>query len=159
MQIRKATTADAATLSALNADVQRVHAQALPHLFKQPEDSTFALPFMQEALSDPLNHFFIANHQGEDTGYVYARIVTRPENPFMYAWQYIYIEQISVKPAYQKLGGGRRLIAAVSALAREQGIATIALDTWAFNAQAISFFKKQGFVTFNQRMWLTGQPG
>jgi hypothetical protein len=33
----------------------------------------------------------------------------------------------------------------------------IALDTWAFNEGAISFFKKQGFVTFNQRMWLVGQ--
>ena len=41
VNVRRATAADAATISALNADVQAVHAAALPWLFKTPSAETF----------------------------------------------------------------------------------------------------------------------
>ena len=41
VNVRRATVADAATISALNADVQAVHAAALPWLFKTPSVDTF----------------------------------------------------------------------------------------------------------------------
>jgi ribosomal protein S18 acetylase RimI-like enzyme len=112
---------------------------------------------MREQLSDSCNYFFIVNLDGEDIGYIFARVEDRPENPYTHAWHYVYIDQISVKPAYQKMGCGKRLIEEVVRLAKEVGADWIALDTWAFNEGAISFFKKQGFVTFNQRMWLVDQ--
>jgi ribosomal protein S18 acetylase RimI-like enzyme len=155
MEIRKATTADAATLSALNVVVQKIHADAQPHIFKQPADDTFAVAYMLEQLADPASHFFMATLNGEDIGYILARIVKRPENPFMVARQYLYIDQIAVKPAHQRTGCGQRLLAEVLALAAENEIDTIALDVWSFNQQAQSFFKKQGFTLFNERMWLT----
>jgi ribosomal protein S18 acetylase RimI-like enzyme len=154
MEIRKATSKDAASLSALSVDVQKIHADAQPHIFKQPADDTFAVAYMLEQLADPASHFFIATLNGEDIGYILARIVTRPENPFVYGWQYLYIDQISVKPAYQRTGCGRRLLAEVLVLAAENDIDTIALDVWSFNQQAQSFFKKQGFTPFNERLWL-----
>ncbi|MCA9921676.1 MAG: GNAT family N-acetyltransferase [Anaerolineales bacterium] len=154
MNIRKATIDDAQTLSALNVDVQRIHANALPHIFKQPESANFALEVMTERLSEPSNHFFIAQIDGEAVGYIFARVVERPENPFMFAWTYIYIDQISVKPMHQKRGIGKLLIDEVLVLANAKGIETVALDTWTFNNQALSFFKKQGFVPFNERLWL-----
>ena len=156
MEIRRATRDDALSLSVLNVYVQIVHANALPHLFKQPSSDSFALQFMLERLDDPLNYFFIANLDGEDIGYIYARITERPENPFMHAWKYLYIDQISIKPDYQRLGYGVQLLEAVRQVANDAGIEIIALDTWSFNEQAGSFFKKQGFVPFNQRMWRIG---
>jgi ribosomal protein S18 acetylase RimI-like enzyme len=161
MEIRRAKLDDAASLSALNADVQRVHASALPRIFKQPESDAFALQFMQEHLPDALNYFFIASLDGEDVGYIFARIVDRPEDPFMYAWRYIYIDQITVKPDFRGRGVGRQLMEAVRSLAEQEGIDTIALDTWSFNTAAQAFFKKQGFELFNLRMWLGGEtlPG
>jgi ribosomal protein S18 acetylase RimI-like enzyme len=155
MEIRRANLEDAGILSALNADVQRLHADALPHLFKQPEDDAFALQFMREQLSDPRSYFFIGSLDGEDIGYIFARVIDRPENPYTYAWHYVYIDQISVKPAYQNKGCGKLLIQEVVKLAAEVGADWVGLDTWSFNEQAITFFEKQGFSTFNQRMWLT----
>jgi diamine N-acetyltransferase len=155
MEIRKATTKDAAILSALNVVVQKIHADAQPHIFKQPADDTFAVEFMLEQLADPASHLFIAALNGEGIGYILARIVVRPENQFMVGWQHLYIDQIAVKPAYQRTGCGQRLLAEVLALAAENEIDTIALDVWSFNQQAQSFFKKQGFTPFNERLWLT----
>lgn len=154
MNIRLATLADVEIISALNVDVQNVHAAALPHIFKHVSEPGFAVLYITEQLNDPNNYFYIANIDGEDAGYVYARVVRRPESAYMHPWNFVYINQISVKPAYQRQGCGAALIQAVRDLARAQGITTVALDTWFFNEKAQTFFADQGFVTFNRRMWM-----
>lgn len=154
-KIRKATLEDAALLSALNVDVQRLHADALPHIFKQPGSDDFALQFMRQLLADESNNiFFIAEQDGEAVGYVFVRLIEKPDNPFMFAWKRLLIDQISVRPAYQGHGIGKLLIHAVRTLAQEQGIDVIALESWQFNQAAQAFFHSQGFVNFNVRMWL-----
>ncbi len=154
MEIRLATIADVKSISALNVDVQNVHAAALPHIFKHVSDPGFAVPYVTEQLSDPNNYFFIASIDGEDVGYIFAHVTRRPDSAYMHPWNFVYINQISVKPAYQKQGCGAALIQAVRDLAREQGIATVAIDTWFFNEKAQTFFANQGFSMFNMRMWM-----
>ena len=151
--IRKATRKDAQILSALNLHVQKIHADAYPKLFKQPVSRSFAVPFMERQLIDPSNVFFIANLEGVDIGYVFVRIVDRPENLLMYAWKFIYIEHISINPPYQRKGYGQMLLEEITQLAKENGIETIALDIWTFNQQSGSFFRKQGFEAYNHKLW------
>ena len=154
MDIRLATLADVEIISALNVDVQNVHAEALPHIFKHVSDPGFAVPYITEQLDDPNNYFYIASIDGEEAGYIYARVVRRPGNAYMHPWNYVYIDQISVKPEYQRQGCGAALIQAVRELAKEQGITTVAIDTWFFNEKAQAFFASQGLTMFNQRMWM-----
>lgn len=154
MEIRLALQTDVNSISALNVDVQNIHAEALPHIFKHVSDPGFAVPYITEQLSDPNNYFFIASINGEDAGYIFAHVVRRPENAYMHPWNYVYINQISVKPVYQQHGCGAALIQAVRELAKEQGITTVAIDTWFFNEKAQAFFANQGFTMFNQRMWM-----
>ena len=154
MEIRLAMIADVESISALNVDVQNVHAEALPHIFKHVSDPGFAVPYVTEQLSDPNNYFFIASIDGEDVGYIFAHVTRRPDSAYMHPWNFVYINQISVKPAYQGQGCGAALIQAVGDLAREQGITTVAIDTWFFNAKAQAFFAREGFTMFNERMWM-----
>ena len=154
MDIRLATVADVEVLSALNVDVQNVHAEALPHIFKHVSDPGFAVPYITEQLNAPNNYFYIASIDGEDVGYIFAHVVRRPGHAYMHPWNFVYIDQISVKPTYQRHGCGAALIQAVRELANEQGITTVAMDTWFFNEKAQAFFASQGFTTFNQRMWM-----
>jgi ribosomal protein S18 acetylase RimI-like enzyme len=154
MEIRRATRQDAHVLSALNVHVQQIHAEALPHLFRQPATEAFSVSFMAERLADPDCCFFIAHVDGMDVGYISARVVHQPETVFMQPRTYLYIDHISVKPDYQRQGCGQRLVQEVRALARREGIDTIVLDVWSFNEQARAFFATQGFVTFNERMWM-----
>lgn len=155
LAIRKATWKDARILSELNVHVQKIHADAYPRLFKQPANETFAVQFMKQRLLDSSNLFYIANLHGIDIGYIYARIIERPENPLMYSWKTVYIEHISISGQYQRMGYGQRLLEKIYQLARENGIETIALDIWAFNKQSQSFFIKQGFDQYNQKLWKT----
>lgn len=154
MEIRLATMADVESISALNVDVQNVHAEALPHIFKHVSDPGFAVPYITELMNAPNNCFYIASIDGEDVGYIYARVVRRPESAYMHPWDFVYIDQISVKPAYQRRGCGAALIQATRELAKEQGITTVAIDTWFFNEKAQAFFAGQGFSMFNMRMWM-----
>ena len=154
MDIRLATLQDAESIAALNAEVQHVHADALPHLFKPPSEETFPAALVHQLLADPHTSIFIASVNGAPVGYIYAQILRRAETSLRYAWDRLYIHHIAVYPAYQRHGVGQALIQAVVRVAQAHGIATMALDVWTFNTQARAFFAAQGFTVYQETMWL-----
>jgi GNAT superfamily N-acetyltransferase len=154
MQLRVASTNDAEIISILNNEVQKIHATALPHLFKPPSKDTFPPSAVRELLANPSNCIYIGQLNGKDIGYIYAEIRNLPETPSRYAMNMVYIHHISISLEYQHKGLGKILIEAIKALAYERGISLIALDVWSFNNKAHTFFAKQGFTNFNNRMWL-----
>lgn len=153
MQVRKASMEDAALLSRLNMYVQHLHADAHPELFKPPVED-FAAPFFEMFLEDPAVHIFIAEDtEGTPAGYVVCQVVHREETPFTFAWHYVHIDQISVEPEQQRKGVGAALMAQVDALAQEEGVTQITLNSWIFNTHAHRFFERHGYEVFNIRMW------
>jgi ribosomal protein S18 acetylase RimI-like enzyme len=151
--IRKAVVQDADVLGALNADVQAIHAAAMPWLFKPPGPDTFPPDAVKDLLAQPENLIFIAEVDGTAAGYAYAQIEERPETPFIRAHDIIYLHHISVRPAYRRHGVGSALIGAVRAAATDAGIALVALDVWTFNEDARTFFHRCGFALYNEQLW------
>jgi ribosomal protein S18 acetylase RimI-like enzyme len=154
IEIHLATADDAEIIAELNTDVQRIHAEPLPHLFKPPTLDAFPPSLVRELLADPATHIFIGLLDEQPVGYIYAEVMLRPKNSWRYAMNTVYIHHISVKPEYRRAGCGEKLIDAVKDLATEKGITRLALDVWSFNTNAQAFFARQGFTNFNQRMWL-----
>ena len=152
MQIRKAQPGDAVLLSRLNVHVQRMHAEAHPDLFKLPEDDAFAVPFFNALLGDPDILIYLAETE-LPLGYVVLRIMRREENPFMHAWQYVYIDQICVQPEFQGTGVGKALMVRSEQTAQELDLGFVGLDSWDFNTKAHEFFYSQGYQVYNLRMW------
>jgi ribosomal protein S18 acetylase RimI-like enzyme len=152
IRIRKATEQDVDVLRALNADVQALHAAALPWLFKPPGPDSE--PWEVKGLLAQLeNLFFIAEVDGDPAGYAYAQIREWPETPFTHRLDMIYLHHLSVRPPHRRHGVGSALIGAVRAAAAETGITLVALDVWAFNDEALAFFRRAGFAAYNERMW------
>jgi ribosomal protein S18 acetylase RimI-like enzyme len=153
VEIRAATKDDAALIAMLNADVQALHADAVPWRFKQPGPETFT-PKDAEALLSRANHVaFLAHVDATPAGYVVAHLMRNPETAFHYAHAMIYVHQISVRPDFQRRGVGRALLDAVKAHGAANGISLLALDTWTFNAKALAFFRAYGLVDYNVRLW------
>jgi GNAT superfamily N-acetyltransferase len=152
MHIRPATENDAAAISALCEDVQRLHAEALPTRFKPASPETFPPERVRELMNTPDHIFFVAEHGDVVIGHIHAEHQSVPETPFRYAAEIIYVHQIGVSPLHRRSGAGRQLLEAVTNWAREQNIATVTLHTWAFNSNAIAFFEHQNFVCIDQRM-------
>jgi GNAT superfamily N-acetyltransferase len=156
--VRKAVEKDAAILGALNADVQAIHAAALPWLFKPAGPDTFAPCEVKPLLAQPENLFFIAEVDGVAAGYVYAEIQEWPETPFTRRREMIYLHHISVRPAHRRHGVGSALMEAVRNAAAEAGITAVALDVWTFNEEARAFFHRRGFAAYSEKLWSRGAP-
>ena len=154
MDVRLATPNDAELISTLNAEVQKVYAEALPHLFKPASSETFPTSFVRQLLADPDTCIFIGSLHGAPVGYIYAQIIRRTETALRRAGEHLHIHHISVNRTHQRRGCGHALIQAVVQFAKEHGLATITLDVWSFNTQARGFFATQGFTVYNENMWL-----
>ncbi len=153
MNIRQADPGDNLLLSSLTMDVQRLHAENHPNIFKMPQTDDFAVSFFDGMLADPMVRIFIAEEDGQALGCAVCKLVEREENPFAVAMRYLLVDQISVKPEAQGKGGGKALMKQVKALAREWNVYRIQLDSWGFNTNAHGFFEKMGFEKFNYRFW------
>jgi ribosomal protein S18 acetylase RimI-like enzyme len=151
--IRAATRDDAESISMLNADLQAIHADALPWRFKQPSPGTFTPGDAEEFLATPNHIAFLAHADGLPAGYVVAEILRRDESALHHAHAMIYVHHISVRPDFQRRGIGRALLDAVKQHGEAIGISTLALDTWSFNRQALAFFRSYGLVPYNVRLW------
>jgi ribosomal protein S18 acetylase RimI-like enzyme len=155
--VRFATLSDAVLLSSLNADVQVLHAQAAPWLFKPPGPDAFTPAVASALLAKPDNLVFIASIGSEPAGYAHAEILHRAETPFCYAYEEVHLHAISVPPAWHRRGVGKSLIEAVRREAGRRGIPLLTLGVWSFNAAARAFFREQGFGPYMERMW--NRPG
>jgi GNAT superfamily N-acetyltransferase len=141
-------------LSMLSVDVQRLHAENHPNVFKVPNGDDFAAVFFSEMLADPLTRVFIAeDDNGQALGCALCKLVERPDGPFTFGVRYLLINQISVTPKAQGKGVGKALIDRAVELAHELDVKRIQLDSWAFNKKAHVFFEKLGFEKFNYRFW------
>ena len=155
MEVRRATPADAELIQELNRDVQQLHADAYPHLFKQPGPDTCSPASVMALMANPdVYYYVVSTAAGDPVGYIYAQIVHRAETPLRYALDLVYIHQIAVKPAYRRQGYARRLLAEVRRLAREHGISRIELDFWSFNAGARALYASEGMILCMERMVL-----
>ena len=153
MKIRQAISTDSSLLSSLCVDVQSLHAKHHPDFFKIPQSDNFAVDFFDGVLADPTTSIFIAEEKEEALGYIFCKLIDRPENPFTFAVRYLHIDQISVRPAAQSKGVGTKLIQRAIALALELNLQRLQLDSWGFNTEAHTFFEKMGFEKFNHRFW------
>jgi len=153
MDIRQANSTDGLLLSSLCMDVQRLHAQHYPDLFKMPQKEDFAVPFFDEMLVDPTVRIIIAEEDGRAVGYLLCKLFERSENLLTYTNRFLQVEHISVHPDRQRQGVGTTLMKRVEELAREIGVTKIQLDSWDFNTEAHTFFETMGFEKFIFRFW------
>jgi len=153
LTIRRATARDAGTLSMLNADVQAIHAAALPWWFKPPGPESFPPAAAAALIAKPEKLVFIAEADSDAAGYAYAEVIRQAETPFRHAYEMVYLHHISVRPAQRRRGVGSALIAAVRSAADEIGITLLGADIWSFNDVGRAFFRRHGFTTFNERLW------
>jgi GNAT superfamily N-acetyltransferase len=153
MNVRQALPADALRLSSLCVDVQTLHAEHHPDIFKVPQSVSFAVSFFEEVLADPAARIFIAEEEGHAVGYISFKLVERPESPFTFATRLLHIDQISIRPAVHAQGIGRALMQQAERLAREWHVKRMQLDSWDFNVAAHGFFEHLGFRKFNYRFW------
>ena len=153
MSIRQAVPGDRLLLSTLSMDVQRIHAEAHPGVFKMPLNDDYAVSFFGEMLIDPTVTIYIAEDDLNAVGYALCKLVERPDNPFTFPSRILLVDQISVRPEARGKGIGTALLKQTELLRRELKADRIVLDSWDFNIKAHAFFERLGLRRFMYRFW------
>ncbi len=153
MEIRPATVNDLDMLLALNKEVQDIHVDKFPHVFKETSPKEMETWIRSQLEAKDL--FVFAACEGKDViGYIILRLITRAGNPFMRERKFAYIDQICVTKLKRKSGVGKKLLEHAINYAKHQGYDRIELDVWTENSTAKSAFEKFGFSTFSEKMVL-----
>ncbi|MFH1059405.1 MAG: GNAT family N-acetyltransferase [Pseudomonadota bacterium] len=71
------------------------------------------------------------------------------------AWKYGYLVWLGVRPGLQRHGVAARLFRALRELLIEQGARILLVDTEADNLPALHFFRKQGFGSPQEHIFLS----
>lgn len=151
--VRRAGQADIQRLAELIGHVHALHVAARPGVFK-PLEGDAAERWFAETLSKPSSRIWLAERGAAALGYVFAFAREVPESIFCYARRSYELDQIVVAPGARQQGVARRLVEAVRAAAREDGVTDVELVTWAFNHPASSAFQRLGFAPKTVRFTL-----
>jgi ribosomal protein S18 acetylase RimI-like enzyme len=152
MIVRRATESDYESFLTLNREVQALHTAAVPHVFKPTIEIT-AEKYCKD-LDNPLVGMYLAEEGSQTQGFISCVIYEYPESAIAFGRQMVYVNWIAVHQKSRGRGAGRMLLDAARAFAKENGIRSIELDSWAFNAGAIAMFQRYGFEIDRYRMSL-----
>jgi ribosomal protein S18 acetylase RimI-like enzyme len=152
MTIRRASKDDAEAISALNREVQALHAEGVPAVFKPPAEDSFSPERVRSLMEATGVRMWIAVVDAVPAGYIYAELSRQSENSLRKPHSYIYVNHICVADTQRRKGIGRQLLLAAQTWAQEEQVDALMLDVWGFNTAAQVFFAREGFAPFTIRM-------
>lgn len=145
MTIRRAERRDLQAVGSLGAMLMQTHYAFDPQRFLAAGEGAARgyASFLASVLDDPDACVFVAEEEGEVTGYVYAAL-----EPL--SWKELrgpagFIHDVAVREDVRRGGAATRLLEAAVAWLRERGAPRIILWTAAPNAAAQALFRRLGF--------------
>lgn len=152
INIRSAVLKDCEGIRPIQKEIADLHHNGRPDLFKN-EPRYFTREAFEKRLSDPKHSVFIAEtDKGDIVGYAFAWVVSYRNHCVYVDFDRFYIDDICVLKAYQRQGIGTLLFEQCKREAREKKCRMIDLGVWAFNKDAISFYKSCSMTEREIRM-------
>ena len=146
-----ALAADLSSIAELLLIVHQLHVNAHPETYREISHE-IAVDFLAARMAEKNTYLRVVEVDSELHGYCSAAIRSSPSIPLFQPREFIYVNEIVVRPESQMGGIGRALLADLKELARQDGIEVIELDVGHFNAEAKAFFKRQGFEVLRERV-------
>lgn len=140
--IRKAVKKDIARIIALLHQVNMVHYELRPDLFK-PYTTKYNEQELEALLDDADNPIFVFDEDGV-AGYAICQIINVKDTALLHAVKTLYIDDICVDEQARGKHVGKSLYEYVYQYAKSVGCHNITLNVWTGNAPAISFYQNMG---------------
>ena len=141
-QIRRAREADIPRIMELLHQVNRVHHELRPDLFK-PHTTKYSekeLAAMMEREAQPIFVF----DEGQVSGYAFCQIQEVRDDRLLQDRKTLYIDDLCVDETARGKHIGRQLFDYVRAYARQTGCDAITLNVWEGNEAAKRFYRNTG---------------
>ena len=154
MKIKPAAINDFEEINRLIEIADKLHREAFPEMFVKPKGPVRERAYIEKLINDQKTGFFLAELDGELMGLIQGTIWESPAIPIMSNEQYGMIENLVVMSEYRRKGVGKELFNKLNDWFVSNGIYDIRLNVFEFNQEAISFYKKLGFLNYSRRMKL-----
>lgn len=144
MKIRRARPCDSDTIIKLLYQVQKVHSDARPDIFKESAKK-YSSKELADIISDDMRPIFVAVDENDHVlGYAFCilEIICGSEN--LADRKTLYIDDLCVDETLRAQGIGRALYDHVLSFARENKCHSITLNVWNLNGSAMRFYEKCG---------------
>jgi ribosomal protein S18 acetylase RimI-like enzyme len=152
MTIRRATAQDYEALCEIIEEVDALHREALPHIFRESGGPARDRIYMLGLLADEDHGLFVAEIEGQAAGYVHVTVRDAPPIPILVPRRVALVDNLVVKEAYRRSGLGRALMGRAERWAQARGAADVELTVYDFNEAAIAFYESLGYEAFSRRM-------
>ncbi|MBQ7582845.1 MAG: GNAT family N-acetyltransferase [Lachnospiraceae bacterium] len=151
MLVRLAKEADLDRVNELRRQVNDLHVQGRPDIFK-PGFPQELRDYVHVIFEDPEQDIVVAEQGGVICGFAVLHHIQKPETPFMFVRDFLDVDEFCVDQAYRRQGAASAIIAFIKDLAKERGFNRIELNMWEFNQDALAFYEAAGFTTYRRYM-------
>ena len=143
-QVRHAETRDIPAILDLLVQVDLVHHNGRPDLFKGPA-TKYSADELKEILANEETPVFVCSDEnGRILGHGFC-IMQHSGGRLMVEHSTLYIDDICVDEKYRGRKVGKALYDCVMAYARESGFYNVTLNVWSCNPGALKFYEAMGF--------------
>jgi ribosomal protein S18 acetylase RimI-like enzyme len=151
--IRKATMDDYDALCALFDEVDALHREALPHVFRDPGDVARSKAYVASIVEDENACLWVAEQRHKIVGLLHISLRETRDIPILVPRRYAVVENLAVSQAYRRRGLGSALLRAAERWALDKKAAQVELHVWEFNEGARTFYEMMGYGTASRRLW------
>lgn len=150
--IRRATLLDHPQLRELLSELDRLHREAAPWLFQEPETDPRPRSWLQGNLEDPAVAVFVAELDGACIGVTVVRLRHMPDFPVFRPLSYAVIDELMVAQAARRQGIARSLYQACERWAQAQQAAWLEVNVYDFNQEALAFYAALGLAPKTRKL-------
>lgn len=152
VKIRQAVPDDYNDLLPLFDQIDSLHRENLPEIFKKPEGSPRGKQYYLDLLSQEDLSFIIAEENDRLIGFAHIVIRDTPSIEVLVQRRYAVIDSTVVDIEHQGKGVGRELMEAAQNWASSRGAESVELNVYEFNKGAIAFYKGLGYEVLRMIM-------
>ena len=150
-RVRRAEAKDIPAILKLLVQVDMVHHNGRPDLFRGPA-TKYSAAELEQILADEKTPVFVCtDEQDRVLGHGFC-ILQHSGGKLMVEHTTLYIDDICVDEAARGQGVGRALFERIRDYAREQGAYNVTLNVWTCNPGAMAFYEKLGLVPYKTGM-------
>lgn len=151
MQVRKATLQDVEAINHLRKQVNDLHVNARPDVFKAGFGEELQ-NYIYIVLENPLQSLLVVEVEGKIVGMALVEQDIRPENAYMNERRQLNIAEICVDSAFRRQGVARALLASIEDLAKKLKMQRVVLSVWNFNEDALALYENTGYHCYMRHM-------
>ena len=149
--VRRAEARDIPAILDLLVQVDMVHHNGRPDLFKGPATKYSAEELERILADDETPVFVCTDEQDRVRGHGFC-MMQHSGGQLMEEHTTVYIDDICVDEAARGQGVGRALYEYILAFAREKGAYNVTLNVWTCNPGAMAFYEKLGLTPYKVGM-------